>query len=314
MKDPEATILNSRYACIDFSGIHGFPNHFPKDAYFLRNGPKFNGEDLSLTLKHISDFCHFAELLRVKHEDVCIRLFYDSLQGKCKQWIECFPVKSIKSIQDFWFMFLEEWIDRSELVANSPSVADFKKWNDDHSKEETNESFSLSLSSYMKSFDCKAEDRMRFLDEFAEDLEKEIEGLEGQIQAYIFHDHDRYSQKFSMAERKETMLVPLSFTIEELNTVVENQFAQLESFKERQADHVFWDPIADYMEEFYSPVFQLFYEDQRPALSFRKQSSYAGPFQWQLSHHHIGSEFQCSLRNQISDKTEDWLHWKFHID
>ena len=84
MKNSDATILISRYACINFSGIHGFPNHFPKDAYFLRNGPKFNGEDLSLTLKHISDFCDFTEFLRVKHEDVCIMLFYDSFQGKCK--------------------------------------------------------------------------------------------------------------------------------------------------------------------------------------------------------------------------------------
>ena len=42
-----------------------------------------------------------------------------------------------------------------------------------------------------------------------------------------------------MAERKETMLVPFSFTIEELNTVVEDQFAQLESYKKNQADHVF---------------------------------------------------------------------------
>ena len=86
MKDPEAALLCSRYACIDFSGIHGFPNYFPKDVYFLKNGPKYNGEDLSLTLNHISDFCEFLELLRVKHEDVCIRLFYDSLQGKCKPW------------------------------------------------------------------------------------------------------------------------------------------------------------------------------------------------------------------------------------
>ena len=99
MKDPEAAILSSRYACIDFSEIHGFPNHFPKDAYFLRNGPKFNGEDLSLTLKHISDFFDFIKLLRVKHEDVCIMLFYDSFQGKCKRWIESFPAKSIKSFQ-----------------------------------------------------------------------------------------------------------------------------------------------------------------------------------------------------------------------
>ena len=159
MKDPDATILISRYACIDFSGIHGFPNHFPKDAYFLRNGPKFNGEDLSLTLKHISDFCEFSQLLRVKHEDVCIILFYDSLQGKCKQWIESFPIKSIKSFQDLWLMFLEEWIDRSEVEANSPSFQGFKQWNNDHSNGERNENFPLSLSSYLKSFDYKAEDK-----------------------------------------------------------------------------------------------------------------------------------------------------------
>ena len=80
------------------------------------------------------------------------------------------------------------------MVADSLSVEGFKQWNNDHSREETNESFSLSLSSYIKSLDCKAEDRMRFLDEFAEDLEKEIEGLEGQIQAYSFPDHDHYFQ------------------------------------------------------------------------------------------------------------------------
>ena len=77
MKSSDAAIIVSRYACIDFSRIHGFQNNFPKDAYFLRNGPKFNGEDLSLTLKHILDFCDFNELLRVKYEAVCIILFYD---------------------------------------------------------------------------------------------------------------------------------------------------------------------------------------------------------------------------------------------
>ena len=302
MKDPDATILISRYACINFSGIHGFPNHFPKDAYFLRNGPKFNGEDLSLTLKHITDFCHFTELLRVKHEDVCIMLFYDSFQGKCKQWVESFPAKSIKSFEDLCLMFLEEWIDRSDAVANSPSIQGFKQWNNDHSNGETNENFSLSLYSYLKSFECKAEDKMKFLDEVAEDIEKEIEGVEGQIQAYSFHNHDHYFQKFSMAERKETMLVPFFFTIEEMYTVVEDQSAQPESYKKNKADHVFWDPIADYMDEYYSPVFQFSYKDQRQ-------------FQWQRSsHYHIGSELRCSQRSQISDKTEDWLHWKFHID
>ena len=77
MKNSDATILVSRHACIDFSKIYGFPNPFPKDAYFLRNGPKFNGEYLSLTLKYISDFRDFTELLRVRHEVIFIILFYD---------------------------------------------------------------------------------------------------------------------------------------------------------------------------------------------------------------------------------------------
>lgn len=239
MKDPEAAILSSRYACIDFSRIHGFPNHFPKDAYFLRNGPKFNGEDLSLTWKHILDFCHFAELLRVKHEDVCIMLFYDSFQGKCKQWIESFPAKSIKSFEDFWCMFVDEWIDRSEVLASSLSVQGFKRWNNDHINEEIGQSFSLSLSSYLKSFECKSEDKMKFLDEVAKDIEKDIEGLEGQIQAYSFHNHDHYFQKLSVTEHKERMLLPFSFTFEELNAVVEDQFAQSESYKRSQTDRVF---------------------------------------------------------------------------
>ena len=108
MRSSDVAILVSRYAYVDFSRIYGFPNPFPKDAYFLRNGPKFNGEDLSLALKHISNFCDLTELLRVRDEDILIRLFYDSFQGRCKQWIESFPVRSIKLFEDFWLMFLEE--------------------------------------------------------------------------------------------------------------------------------------------------------------------------------------------------------------
>ena len=83
--DPASIV--SRYACLDFVELPGFPNLLPTDQYLLRNGPKFNGEDLSLAVKHISNFRDFTELLRVKHEDVFIRLFYDSLQGKCKSWL-----------------------------------------------------------------------------------------------------------------------------------------------------------------------------------------------------------------------------------
>ena len=52
--------------------------------------------------------------------------------------------------------------------------------------------------------------------------------------------YDDYSfQKVSMSEHKERVLLPFSFTIEELYIVVENQLAQPEIYKNHQADQVF---------------------------------------------------------------------------
>lgn len=313
MKNSDAAILTSRYACINFSGIHGFPNHFPKDTYFLRNGPKFKGEDLSLTLKHISNFCDFTKLLGVKHEDVCIMLFYDSFQGKCKQWIESFPVKSIKSFAEFWLMFLEEWIDRIDLVSNSPSIQGFKQWNDDHINEEIDGNFSLSLSSYLKYFECKTEDKMKFLDEVAKNIEKDIEGLQAHIQSYSIHDHDHSFQKLSMTEHKERVFLSFSFDIEEECTIFENQFEKqfestqlmsylvdqstyvwskvLEFHEKFQTDYVFYGSITDYMEKIYYSDFQLCFhlEDQIYLMLPR------------LFQYHVYFFFKHSQEIQVSD-------------
>ena len=84
MNNSDISTIVSRYACLYFTNLLGFPNPSHKDANFLINGPKFNGEDLSLNLKHISNFCDFNDVLKVKHEDLFIRVFYDSFQGKCR--------------------------------------------------------------------------------------------------------------------------------------------------------------------------------------------------------------------------------------
>ena len=228
MKNSDAAILVTRYACVDFLETYGFPNPFPKDAYFLRNGPKFNGEYLSLTLKYISDFHDFTECLKVIHEDIFIILFYDSFQGKCKQWIESFPIRSVKSFADFWLIFLETWMERIDLVPDYPSIQGFKQWNDNHTNEDVDENFSLSLSSYLKSFECKSEDKIQFLDEVAKNIEKYIEVLEDQIQSYSLHDQDQSFQKNLMLDHKEKVLLPFSFGIEEENLVFENQFDSTE--------------------------------------------------------------------------------------
>lgn len=104
---------------------------------------------------------------------------------------------------------------------------------------------------------------MKFLDEVAKDIEKDIEGLQGKIQSYNLHGYDHSFKKVSMSEHEEGVFLPISFVIEEEYTVIEDQLAQLESYENHQADHVFWDPIAKYMEDFYSPMFQIFYEHHR---------------------------------------------------
>lgn len=114
MKDSDVAFICSRYSCIDFSNLPGFHNQLPKDAYILSNGPKFNGEYLTLTLEHIENFKTFVDILRVKKEDVFIRLFFDSFQGKCRKWIEGFPIRSIKSFEYFWHIFLETWMEKEE--------------------------------------------------------------------------------------------------------------------------------------------------------------------------------------------------------
>ena len=77
----------------------------------------------------------------------------------------------------------------------------------------------------------------------------------------------------------------------------------VECHEKHQTNHVFFDPIAEYMEELYTLVFQFHfhYEDQIHS-KFPWSSQYHGYF-----------GFECSQELQILDKTNDWLHWKFHV-
>jgi hypothetical protein len=84
MKSLNVATFVSRYTYLDFTYLPGFPNPLPTNEYFLRNGPKFNGNDLSLALKRISNFHDFIDLLRIKNEDVFLRLSYDPFQGECR--------------------------------------------------------------------------------------------------------------------------------------------------------------------------------------------------------------------------------------
>lgn len=117
----------------------------------MSNGPIFNGEDLILTLKNVANIKIFVELLRVKQEYVFITLFYDSFEGKCRQWIENLSIRYIKSFVDLWHIFLETWMEKEEFEIEVAFIQGFREWEDLYIDDEVDEKFSSPLSSYLKS-------------------------------------------------------------------------------------------------------------------------------------------------------------------
>ena len=119
------------------------------------------------------------------------------------------------------------------------------------------------------------------MDEVTKNIENDIGLLEYNFQYYRLQDQDQYFQKLSILEHKEKVLIPLSFEIEEEYPIFENQFdstqmkycmakksiyefsTATECLGNYQTYYLFYDPIDDYMEEFYSLDFQLYfhYED-----------------------------------------------------
>jgi hypothetical protein len=85
--------------------LHGFPENYHK---YL---PRFDGEYGSITAeKHIQGFEHFLDLFEVEEDDVCIRIFSLSLQGKAKEWFKNFPAASIGDFHQFVKVFLDKWV------------------------------------------------------------------------------------------------------------------------------------------------------------------------------------------------------------
>jgi hypothetical protein len=288
MKNLEADTIISRYACLDFSQIYGFPNPLPKDEYFLRNGPKFNGDDLSLTWKHLSNFHDFTELLRVKHEDVFLRLFHDSFQGKCKSWVEGFPAGSIRTITTFWIVFLETWMEGTKFVADSPSIQSFMEWNDMCIEYGGDENFSACLSSYLKSCKCSSEAKIQFLDEFSKDMERELKALEvqetPQIPPFLSLPCEVLCQ-----QKQDCTWLPSPFDLGDQQTNFNN--------------HDFYDPMAEYMEIFFSLISQS-------CLHCDKKKYYEFPLPSQIP---VFTLLKHNQAVQLCEKLLDWIYWKFEI-
>jgi len=58
---------------------------------------------------HLSYFQYFIDFLEIVHEDVYMRMFYDSLEGNFKNWVNSLAIDFIDSIISFWDLFLKTW-------------------------------------------------------------------------------------------------------------------------------------------------------------------------------------------------------------
>jgi hypothetical protein len=98
--------IPDRYKPLDLPPIlHDLP------ANYSNNLPRFDGENVKITAeKHIQSLEDFLDLFEVEEDDVCIRMFSLSLQGKVKNWFKNLPAASIINFHQFMQVFLDRWV------------------------------------------------------------------------------------------------------------------------------------------------------------------------------------------------------------
>lgn len=90
--------------------LHTFPNDHPK---YLR---RIDGENNVTAQNHVQAFEDYLNLFEVDDEDVSIRLFALSLQGKVWTCFKTFPEASISTLEKFLKIFLNRWMINANLL------------------------------------------------------------------------------------------------------------------------------------------------------------------------------------------------------
>lgn len=173
----------------------------------------------------------------------------------------------------------------------------------------------------MKSSQLTPKNKICFLGLVAEKLENEIELLDVQIVSYDFQDPKQFLEILP-PPKKEEIVIPFdlqineecgdeldivelesSFSLDEENEKdIQDKFV-IESLKGISINYVFYDPIFDYIEELYSPNFQLFFH-------YEKHTHFLLPLSFQNI---VCFWFNHNQGVQVSDQLIDWLYWRFHV-
>jgi hypothetical protein len=106
------TIVAARYAPL----ILPQPMNALHAGDYLKYMPKFTGEEDITFEEHLAAFYSYAENLNIENEDVCMRVFVQSLDGEARKWFRGLTLGSIVGIEALDDFFLRQWGDKKDFM------------------------------------------------------------------------------------------------------------------------------------------------------------------------------------------------------
>jgi hypothetical protein len=101
-------------------------NPLPAGDY-LKYMPKFTGEGDITAEEHLAAFYNYADNLNIENEDVWMRVFVQSLDGKVRKWFRGLAPGSIARIEALDNVFLRQWGDRKDFMYYMTEFGSLKK-------------------------------------------------------------------------------------------------------------------------------------------------------------------------------------------
>jgi len=125
--NPVPSKLQERYKPLRLPYIlHDFPlKHYKKLPAFDGTIENFSAE------KHVQAFEHFLDLFEIEYEDVTLRAFSQSLQGKVKLWFKNLSLQSIISWDELREAFLRFWGEKKPFDLLLSEFYSIKKQEDE---------------------------------------------------------------------------------------------------------------------------------------------------------------------------------------
>ena len=102
-------LLLEIFSQLDFSNIHGFPNHGYAHEKLFDVAPEFSGSNGDSATHHIVSFFKLVVDFNIYHEDDLMAIFAWPWEGDARHWLCSLYDKSIGSISKFFEYFLLRW-------------------------------------------------------------------------------------------------------------------------------------------------------------------------------------------------------------